>query len=45
MYPHIGKSGTVYAKSVKSTHFHSAVLPDPGTVFDGLTFLPIMLMI
>jgi hypothetical protein len=35
MQPDIGKAGIAYAKSVKTTHLHSAVMPDPGTVFDG----------
>lgn len=35
MYPHLGKAGTAYAKSVKPIHPQKATPPDPGLLFDG----------
>jgi hypothetical protein len=35
MFPHIGKSGSFYARSVTPRHIPTR-LPDPGTVFDAL---------
>jgi hypothetical protein len=45
LYPHIGKAGTPYAKSVKSTRIQAAVQPDPGRLFDGASSLYILLII
>lgn len=36
MYPHLGKAGTEYAKSVKPQRAQFGALPDPGTLFDGI---------
>ncbi|KAF2178270.1 heme peroxidase [Zopfia rhizophila CBS 207.26] len=36
MFPHIGKSGSFYARSVTPKHVSPAALPDPGTIFDAL---------
>jgi len=38
MYPHLGKSWTAYAKSVKSVHAHYGAQPDPGVLFDSISF-------
>ena len=35
MYPHLGKAGTPYAKSVTATHPKLAAPPDKGALFDG----------
>jgi hypothetical protein len=34
MYPHLGKSGTSYAQSVKPLRTHMGAPPDPGLLFD-----------
>jgi hypothetical protein len=44
MYPHIGKAGTPYAKSVVPLHPKLAAPPDPGTLFDG-TYTTFVLLI
>ncbi|KAF2465444.1 heme peroxidase [Lindgomyces ingoldianus] len=36
MFPHVGKSGSFYARSVTPKHVPPAALPDPGTLFDAL---------
>ena len=36
MYPHLGRAGTEYAKSVKPQHAQLAAAPDPGLLFDGI---------
>jgi linoleate 8R-lipoxygenase/9,12-octadecadienoate 8-hydroperoxide 8R-isomerase len=40
--PHIGKAGTGYAKYVKSVFMQPAVLPNPGTLFDGMLSLTLL---
>ncbi|KAL4820257.1 heme peroxidase [Aspergillus spinulosporus] len=34
MYPHLGASGSYYARTVTPKHPRPAVLPDPGLIFD-----------
>ena len=36
MYPHLGRAGTEYAKSVKPQRAQLAAAPDPGLLFDGI---------
>ncbi|RDW90314.1 peroxidase/cytochrome P450 family protein [Aspergillus mulundensis] len=36
MYPHLGASGSHYARTVSPKHPRPAVLPDPGLIFDTL---------
>ncbi|KAL4920142.1 heme peroxidase [Aspergillus aurantiobrunneus] len=36
MYPHLGASGSHYARTVTPKHPRPAVLPDPGLIFDTL---------
>jgi linoleate 8R-lipoxygenase / 9,12-octadecadienoate 8-hydroperoxide 8R-isomerase len=36
MYPHLGKAGTEYAKTVRPLHMPYAAMPDPGALFDVL---------
>src|SRR5579859_1512197 len=36
MYPHIGKAGTPYAKSVQPKWPRKGAMPDPGVLFDAL---------
>ncbi|KAL4780368.1 heme peroxidase [Aspergillus varians] len=36
MYPHLGASGSHYARTVTPEHPRPAVLPDPGLIFDTL---------
>ena len=36
MYPHLGKAGTEYAKSVKPQRAQLGAPPDPGVLFDGI---------
>lgn len=36
MYPHLGKAGTEYAKSVKPQLAQHGAAPDPGILFDGI---------
>jgi len=36
MYPHLGKAGTEYAKTVKPTYMEYAAMPDPSLLFDGI---------
>ena len=36
MYPHLGRAGTEYAKSVKPQRAQLGAAPDPGTLFDGI---------
>ena len=37
MYPHIGKAGSPYAKSVRPVFAQYGAKPDPGVLFDSLT--------
>ena len=37
MYPHLGKAGSEYAKSVKPQRAQLGAPPDPGLLFDGAT--------
>ncbi|KAL4739296.1 heme peroxidase [Aspergillus similis] len=36
MYPHLGASGSHYARTVTPKHPRPAILPDPGLIFDSL---------
>lgn len=36
LYPHLGKSGQPYARTVKPMTLKPGVLPDPGVVFDAI---------
>ncbi|ETN36283.1 uncharacterized protein HMPREF1541_08560 [Cyphellophora europaea CBS 101466] len=36
MFPHVGKAGQPYAKTVQSTRMRPTSLPDPGVVFDSV---------
>lgn len=35
MYPHLGKAGSPYARTVTTKTQVTGVLPDPSTIFDG----------
>lgn len=35
MYPHLGATGSAYARSVVPTHTRDINLPDPGLIFDS----------
>lgn len=35
MYPHLGKSGSPYARTVTTKTHMPAVLPDASVIFDG----------
>lgn len=39
MYPDLGKAGSFYARSVVPQRPLQAPLPDPATIFDGLSKL------
>ncbi|KAL4777371.1 heme peroxidase [Aspergillus nidulans var. acristatus] len=39
MYPHVGASGSHYARTVTPKHPRPAVLPDPGLIFDLIAAL------
>lgn len=37
MYPNLGKAGSPYARTVKPLAQQPVVLPDPATIFDGMS--------
>lgn len=36
MYPHIGKAGASYARTVQPESIQPSALPDPGLIFDSV---------